>query len=179
MKKTIRVPAALDVAQRIVIVRGHRILLDRDLAELYGVETRRLNEQIRRNRSRFPEDFMFSLTKHELAILMSQSATSSWGGYRKRPLAFTEHGAIMAATILNSRRAIEVSVFVVRAFVQMRETLAAHKELAKRLDELETRLGRKLDGHDRAIGEILEAIRRLMTPPDPPRERGIGFVRES
>jgi len=108
--------------------------------------------------------------------LKSQFATSSWGGKRKPPRAFTEHGAIMAATVLNSRRAVEVSVYVVRAFVQMRESLASNKQLATRLNELEARVSRRLDGHDDAIDEILGAIRQLMTPPDPPRKRGIGFL---
>ena len=166
------------IENRIAVVRGLRVILDVDLARLYGVETRRLNEQVRRNAGRFPAEFMFRMTNHEVGRLKSQIATSKEGrgGTRKLPLAFTEHGALMAATILNSRRAIEVSVYVIRAFVQMRETLASHKELAGRLNELEARLGRRLDGHDRAIREILGAIRQLMTPPEPPRRRGIGFL---
>ncbi len=147
-----------------------------DLAALYGVETRRLNEQVRRNQRRFPADFIFRLTREELENLMSQFATSRWGGRRKLPLAFTEHGAIQAATILNTRRAVEVSVYVVRAFVQLRGVLAANRELAKRLDELEARIERKLDSHDHVIAEILEAIRQLMASPDPKPRRRIGFV---
>jgi hypothetical protein len=137
------------IASRIFIMRGQRVIIDSDLALLYGVQTRRLNEQVRRNLLRFPSDFMFQLTDQELARLMSQFATSKpgRGGVRKRPLAFTEHGALMAATVLNSPRAIEVSVFVVRVFVQMREGMAGHRELGKRLDELE----RKLGTHDRTI----------------------------
>jgi len=108
--------------------------------------------------------------------LKSQFATSSWGGKRKRPLAFTEHGALMAAMMLNSHRATEVSVYVVRAFVELRDTLLTHKELAKRLDELESRLERKLATHDQAIAGILDAIRQLMTPPEPTKKRRIGFV---
>jgi len=156
--------------------RGMRVILDADLAALYGVPVRRLNEQVRRNRARFPQDFTFLLDNQDIRILKSQIATSSWGGKRKPPRAFTEHGAIMAATVLNSSRAIEVSVYVVRAFVQMRETLASHKQLAVRLNELEARLGRRIDGHDVAIDEILGAIRQLMTPPESPRKRGIGFL---
>jgi hypothetical protein len=151
-------------------------MFDADLATLYGVQTRRLNEQVRRNPERFPEDFVFQVTPAEFAHLKSQFATSSWGGRRKLPLAFTEHGAIMAAMVLNSPRATEVSVYVVRAFVQLRDTLIAHKELAQRLDELETRIERKLSSHDQAIAGILDAIRQLMTPPEPRKKRPIGFM---
>ena len=160
------------IAGRILMARGQRVILDSDLAALYGVLVKRLNEQVRRNASRFPSDFVFHLTNQEVVSLKSQIATSSWGGKRKPPLAFTEHGALMAATVLNSRRAIEVSVYVVRAFVEMREALATHRQIAKRLDELE----RKVGTHDRAIGQILEAIRQLTTPPEGQRRRRIGFV---
>src|SRR5690242_9464732 len=111
------------VAQSIFILRGQRVLLDSDLAMLYGVDTRRLNEQVRRNRDRFPSDFIFELNAKEFTHLKSHSATSSWGGRRKLPLAFTEHGAIMAATVLNSPRAVEMTIYVVRAFVQLRDLL--------------------------------------------------------
>ena len=158
-------------------------MLDSDLAVLYGVTTRRLNEQVMRNLGRFPSDFMFQLKNHEVAILRSQFATSSsdarhlaWGGRRYVPYAFTEHGALMAAMVLNSPRATEVSVYVVRAFVELRDTLVAHKELAKRLDELESKLERKLATHDQAIAGILDAIRQLMVPPESAKKRRIGFV---
>jgi hypothetical protein len=158
-------------------------MLDSDLAALYSVTTKRLNEQVRRNLERFPTDFMFQLTNQEVAILRSQFATSSsdgrrlaWGGRRYTPHAFTEHGALMAAMVLNSPRATEVSVYVVRAFVELRDTLVAHKELAKRLDELESRLERKFTTHDQAIAGILDAIRQLMVPPEPTKKRRIGFV---
>jgi hypothetical protein len=163
------------IASHILPLRGLRVMLDADLAALYGVETRRLNEQVRRNRERFPQDFIFELTPEEFAGLKSQFATSSWGGRRTTPYAFTEHGALMAATILNSPRAVEVSVYVVRAFVQLRDLLAGNKDLARRLKELERRLTRKLTDHDQVIAEILDAIRELMSPPDPPK-RPIGFV---
>jgi hypothetical protein len=163
------------IASRIVLVRGLRVMLDADLAALYGVQTRRLNEQVRRNRDRFPEDFVFELTPEEAGSLKSQSATSSWGGRRKPPFAFTEHGAIMAATVLNTARAVEVSVYVVRAFVQLRDLLTGNKDLARHLKNLERRLERKLADHDEAIAEILDAIRELMTPPEPSK-RPIGFV---
>lgn len=158
-------------------------MLDADLATLYGVTTKRLNEQLRRNLARFPADFVFQLTDQEVAILRSQFATSSsdtrhlaWGGRRYAPHAFSEHGAIMAAMVLNSPRATEVSVYVVRAFVQLRDTLIAHRELGKRLDELEARIERKLSSHDQAIAGILDAIRQLMTPPELGKKRPIGFV---
>src|SRR5882672_1574441 len=119
-------PFAIEaIASRIATLRGERVLLDADLAALYGVETRRLNEQVRRNRRRFPADFLFRLTREELENLMSQFATSRWGGRRKLPYAFTEHGAIQAATILSTRRAVDVSVYIVRAFVQLRGVLTA------------------------------------------------------
>lgn len=147
-------------------------MLDADLAELYGVETRRLNEQVRRNRERFPEDFMFQLTPEEFTNLKSQFATSSWGGRRKLPYAFTEHGAIMAASVLNSPRAIEISIHVVRAFNRLREMISGHKELAQKLNQLE----RKVGAHDRAIAEIINAIRELMDTPDSKKKRPIGFA---
>lgn len=162
---------------QIYTVRGKRIMLDADLAKLYGVATRRLNEQVRRNASRFPEDFSFQLTNQELATLMSQNATSSaapsgHGGRRKPPLVFTEHGALMAASVLNSPRAVEVSVFVVRAFVKLRELAMAHKEIRQKLGELE----RKVVGHDKAIAGLINAIRELMTPPESKKKRPIGFA---
>jgi ORF6N domain len=166
------------IASRIVVLRGQRVMLDADLAALYGATTKRLNEQVERNLERFPSDFMFRLTNHEVAILRSQFATSSfaWGGRRYTPRAFTEHGALMAAMVLNSPRATEVSVYVVRAFVELRDTLVAHKELAKRLNELESRLEKKLATHDQAIVGILDAIRQLMVPPESTKKRRIGFV---
>ncbi|HJS37297.1 MAG TPA: ORF6N domain-containing protein [Burkholderiales bacterium] len=161
-------------AQRILDLRGMRVILDSDLARLYGVTPKRFNEQVRRNAKRFPPGFVFRLTNQELAILRSQFATSSWGGRRYPPLAFTEHGAVMAATILNSPAAIEASVFVVRAFVQLREDLKAHEEIARRLAQLE----RKVGSHDRAILEILQALRALTQPAEAPRRRRIGFVQD-
>jgi len=160
------------IASRIHAIRGRRVLIDADLARLYGVSAKRLNEQVRRNLGRFPPDFMFQLEKQEFANLKSQFATSSWGGRRHLPLAFTEHGTIMAASVLNSDRAIEVSVYVVRAFVRMREALAVHNEIGKQLNELE----RKVGTHDRAISEILAAIRQLTMPPEGRRRRRIGFI---
>jgi hypothetical protein len=211
----------VDVEPSIVTVRGQKVILDADLAMLYGVPTKRLNEQMKRNRDRFPEDFVFQLTAQEAANLKSQIATSSlqtidnkgdesnrsqiatssdrsrsqiatlksdvsmWsqiattsthGGGRKRPYAFTEHGAIMAASVLNSPQAVEMSVFIVRAFVKMREHLATTRELAKRLAEIE----RQLIIHDGALGDLYDRIRPLLLPPEDPPTKPIGFgVREA
>jgi ORF6N domain-containing protein len=160
------------IGSRILLVRGHKVMLDSDLAGLYGVTTKRLNEQVTRNRERFPADFMFQLTPGETKRLRSQIATSKRGrgGRRYRPYAFTEHGAIMAASVLNSRRAIEASIYVVRAFVKLREMLGARKELARKLAQLE----KKIEGQDEEIMTLFEAIRLLMEPPEKPSKR-IGF----
>ncbi|HZE27295.1 MAG TPA: ORF6N domain-containing protein [Terriglobales bacterium] len=159
---------AIPVESRILVLRNHKVLLDTDLAELYGVSVKRLNEQVKRNQERFPSDFMFQLTAAEHEALRSQSAGR--GGRRYPPYAFTEHGAIMAATVLNSERAVEMSVFVVRAFVRLRELLATNRELAGKIDELE----RRLDTHDTSIQDLIEAIKELMVPQDP-TGRQIGF----
>jgi phage regulator Rha-like protein len=175
MRKSI---APEKIASAILILRGQRVLQDSELAALYGVSTKRFNEQVHRNRKRFPADFMFQLAAEETSSLRSQIATLKTGRGQHRkylPYVFTEHGAIMAATILNSPRAIEMSVYVVRAFVQLREMLASNKELARRFAQLETRLDKKLTIHDEAIAAILAAIRQLMHPPVPKR-RPIGFT---
>lgn len=173
------------ISHRIVLVRGQKVVIDSELAGLYGVETRRLNEQVRRNADRFPPDFMFQLTAPEYADLMSQIATSNVGrgGRRKLPLAFTEHGALMAATVLNTSRAVEVSLYVVRAFVQLREVLATHRDLAAKLADLERKTELLALKHDslaqntRAqLQQVFDAIRSLMTPAEAPKKRSIGFV---
>jgi len=163
---------AIPVESRIMILRHQRVILDSDLAELYGLAVKRLNEQVRRNKERFPLDFMFRLTAKENEALRSQFATSKKGrgGRRYLPYAFTEHGAIMAATVLNSKQAIEMSVFVVRAFVRMREMLAKNRQLAAKINELD----RCLETHDTAIQDIIEAIKELMLPEEPSK-RKIGF----
>jgi len=176
----------------IITIRNQKVILDADLAEVYDVPTKRLNEQVKRNADRFPEDFMFQLTAPELENLKSQIATSSlgvteaegiktsWsqivtsshGGRRKLPFAFTEHGAIMAATILNSPEAVAMSVFVVRAFLQMREQLAANAAILKRLAEID----RTLLEHDSALRAIWTKLQPLLAPPpEPPRRRIKGF----
>lgn len=160
------------VGSKILVLRNQKVILDVDLAELYGVSVKRLNEQVKRNHQRFPSDFRFTLTRAEDRNLRSQNATSSLnhGGRRSLPNAFTEHGAIMAASILNSKRAVEMSVFVVRAFVQMREALLVNRQVVSKLGELESRL----DQHDDEIQDLVEAIRELMAPL-PANSRRIGF----
>ncbi len=159
------------------IVRGETVVLDSDLALLYGVPTKILNKAVSRNRQRFPDDFSFQMTEEEFGTLRFQIGTSKGrGGRRYLPYVFTEHGAIMAASVLNSPRAVEISVFVVRAFVKLRELALSHKELAKKLTELEKKVGT----HDDAIREIIDAIRQLMTPPiEPKPKRRIGFSSSS
>src|SRR2546425_3827470 len=152
-------------------IRGKRVILDSDLAVLYGVPTKRLNEQYRRNRKRFPEDFAFQLTVKEINSLRSQIATSSsHGGRRYRPYAFTEHGALMAANILNSPRAVQMSIFVVRAFAKMREALRGTPELTRKLAALEKKLTSRLDVHEAAIVKVLQEIMQILNPPPPPLE---------
>ena len=156
--------------------------MDRDLAALYGVPTFRFNEAVKRNRNRFPEDFMFQLTRDETACLTSQFAMSKSGrgGRRTLPYAFTEHGTVMAANILRSPKAIQMSVFVVRAFIRMRQMLIEQRGLARKLAGLEEELTARLDVHETAINEILGQIRRLLSSPqepEPPKKR-IGFLLE-
>ena len=164
-----------EISQSILVARGHRVLLDSDLAVLYGVTTTRLNQQVRRNRKRFPSDFMFEITADEFANLKLHFATSSWGGRRKLPLAFTEHGAIQVATILNSPRAVEMSVYVVRAFVKLRELLTSNKDLVRKLAALERSLIAMDLKTQRQFKEVYDAIRSLMNGP-PVKRRGIGFT---
>lgn len=159
------------IAPRILLARGQKVLLDADLARLYGTSTKALNQAVKRNSGRFPPDFMFRLTQAEKAEVVTNCDHLRRLKFSPTlPHAFTEHGAIMAATVLNSERAIEVSVFVVRAFVRLREVLATHKELSQRLAQLERRVG----GHGRSIRALMRAIRQLMAPPAP-RRLQIGF----
>ena len=166
---------ALPLAQRIQSIRGHKVMLDADLADLYGVPTKALVQAVKRNPSRFPRDFMFPITEQELANLRSQFVTSSlpsrnWGGRRNAPYAFTEQGVAMLSGVLTSPRAIKVNVEIMRAFVRLRQVLASHRELARKLEELE----RHLRNHDEQIEAIFDAIRQLMTQPEPDRKK-IGF----
>lgn len=160
------------IVTRILFIRGQKVMLDFHLAELYGIETKALNKAVSRNLNRFPVDFMFRLTSIEWDSLRFQIGTSKKGrgGRRYLPYAFTEHGAIMLASVLNSQRAVETSIYVVRAFVRLREVLDSHKELALKLKELES----KVEGHDEQIRDIIEAINHLLLPPEKPK-RQIGF----
>lgn len=166
-----------EIESKILAVRGQKVMLDMDLARLYGVTTKRFNEQIKRNKGRFPEDFMFQLTEPEAESLRSQTATSKRGrgGRRTQPFAFTEHGAIMAANVLNSPQALEISLFVVRTFVKLRHVLLANKELAAKLNELES----KVSDHDASIRVLVDAIRQLMAPQPATPKRKIGFGRDN
>jgi hypothetical protein len=161
------------IEHAILEIRGHKVILDAELAQMYGVSTARLNEQVRRNLDRFPADFSFVLTQEEFTNLMSQFATSNsqWGGRRKLPRAFTEHGAVMAASVLNTPVAVAISIEVVRAFVRLRQLLISHEDLARKLEAVEARLV----GHDEQFAVVFEAIQELMTPPKPPPKGRIGF----
>jgi len=171
MNKT-AIVLAKRVSSKILVLRNQKVILDSDLAELYGVPVRQLNQQIKRNPDRFPADFHFAITPAEYENLRSQNVISSatHGGRRYLPNAFTEHGAIMAATVLNSKRAVEMSIFVVRAFVQMRQAVAKNQHIVSKLAELEARL----DSHDAEIQDLVEAIRELVTPL-PANNRPMGF----
>ena len=160
------------IERRILLIRGEKVIVDADLAAFYGVTTKRLNEQVKRNRDRFPEDFVFRLTGPEKSELVANCDHLARLKFAKSlPYAFTEHGAIMAASVLNSRRAVDVSLFVVRAFVKLRRVFTEHHELAKRLDELE----RKLADHDVHIVSIVQALKALLGPAPVPKRRQIGF----
>jgi hypothetical protein len=168
------------IAKSILVLRDQNVLLDRDLAALYGVTTKRLNEQVKRNLARFPIDFMFQLTAEEETALRSHFATSkkpaaSRGGRRYLPYAFTEQGVAMLSSVLSTERAVAVNIEIMRAFVRMRSVLAANKELAQRFAELESRLDKKTAVQDKAIAAIMSAIRELMNPPIR-LSRGIGFT---
>ena len=160
------------IEQKIFLIRGHKVMIDRDLARLYGVETKYLNRQVSRNIERFPEDFMFSLTRAEIMNL-SQFVISSKLKHAPNVYAFTEQGIAMLSSVLRSKRAIQVNIAIMRAFVKLRKILSTHKELAHKLSQLE----RKIEKHDVEIKAIFDAIRELMTPPKKPRKR-IGFYKE-
>jgi hypothetical protein len=156
------------IEQKILLIRGHRAILDKDLARLYGVTTGNLNKAVSRNLERFPEDFMFQLNRTELNNLIFQSGISSWGGTRKPPRVFTEQGVAMLSSVLRSKRAIQVNIAIMRAFVRLRQILSTHKELARKLEELEKK-------YDAQFRVVFDAIRQLMeTPEEPPKPR-IGF----
>jgi len=155
------------IENKIYFVRGHKVMLDADLAELYGVPTKRLNEQIRRNKRRFPSDFMFQLSAQEAGNLWSQFATSRWGGRRYRPHAFTEQGVSMLSSVLNSQRAIDVNIAVMRTFVIVREIMSSNKELARKIEKLKAKF-------DKKFRIVFQHIKELITPPLKPTKK-IGF----
>ena len=182
MAKAVKAVSPQIVEQQIYFVRGQKVMLDRELAKLYGVETRALNQAVKRNRDRFPEDFMFQLTEEEGEGLRSQNVMSNLrsqsvmskegrGGRRTMPYAFTEHGVAMLSSVLKSKRAVQVNIVIVRAFVKLRELLATHKDLARRLDDVE----RKYRQHDEELHAVFDAIRRLLAAP-PGSKRRIGFI---
>ncbi|MFI5185754.1 MAG: ORF6N domain-containing protein [Chitinophagales bacterium] len=158
------------VINKIHFIRGQKIMLDRELAGLYGVETRTLNQAVRRNLNRFPPDFMFQIKNKELKNLKSQIVTSSWGGLRKLPFAFTEQGVAMLSSVLNSEKAIRVNIQIIRVFTRMRQILLVHKDILLQLEKAE----RKLIGHDEDIQLIFKYLKQLLNPPQQPRRR-IGF----
>ena len=161
-----------EILSRILKIRGQKVILDRDLAELYGVETKVFNQAVKRNLKRFPVEFMFQVNNQELATLRSQFVTTNRGGSRYHPYVFTEHGALMAATILNSDKAIETSVFIVKAFVRMREILAGDKDFSAKFNKLEHRM----DKTDKNVEVIFTTIRQLKASPEPPSKKKIGFT---
>ncbi|MDX2112163.1 MAG: ORF6N domain-containing protein [Alphaproteobacteria bacterium] len=158
------------IEQKIILIRGHKVLIDSDLAELYGVETKMLLRQVRRNISRFPEDFMMQLTLNEWDDLRCQFGTSSsYGGRRYLPYVFTEQGVSMLSSVLNSERAIEVNIQIMRAFVKLRKMLSSHKELARKIDEMEKQ-------YDHQFAMVFDAIKKLMQPQPLPKKRKIGYI---
>jgi hypothetical protein len=162
------------VIDKIYLIRGQKVMLDKDLAELYDVETRVLNQAVKRNAGRFPEDFMFQLTTAEFENLMSHFVTSRWGGLRKLPFAFTEQGVAMLSSVLNSETAIRVNIQIIRVFTRMRQILLTHKDILLQLEKIE----RKLARHDEDIKLIFNYLKQLLSPPQQPRKR-IGFKRSN
>ncbi|WP_456377932.1 ORF6N domain-containing protein [Lutibacter sp.] len=169
MNKEIVIPDEI-ISNKIYLIRGQKVMLDRDLAELYQVETRRLNEQVKRNRNRFPEDFMFELTKEEFSVLKSQNATSSWGGVRKNPKAFTEHGVLMLSSVLNSERAIGVNIRIIRVFTKIREMLTDNLSLKLEIEEIK----KKLSNQGKNIELVFNYLDELMEKKEKPRAK-IGY----
>jgi hypothetical protein len=166
-----------EIERRISSIRGQKVMLDADLARLYGVETFNLNKAVKRNLTRFPSDFMFQLTKPELRLLTFQigiSKNKGRGGRRTLPYAFTEQGVAMLSSVLNSKRAVQVNITIMRAFVRLRELIVTHKDIARKLQDLE----RKYGSHDIQIKRIFAYIRELIEPPHAPPRRRIGFVTE-
>jgi len=165
MDKKIAVNESL-VISKIYMIRGHKVMLDEDLAEMYGTETRTLNQQIKRNSDRFPEDFMFQLTSDEYELLKSQNATSSWGGRRKLPNAFTEHGVLMLSSVLNSQTAIQVNIKIMRVYTKLRQMLLTNKDILLKLEQLE----KQVSQNSKEIQVVFSALKQLLETPKEPRE---------
>lgn len=170
--KSVSIPDEV-VMSKIYVIRDQKVMLDEDLAGLYGVETRRLNEQVKRNKDRFPEDFMFALTEDEFGDLKSQNATSSWGGRRKLPNAFTEHGVLMLSSVLNSPHSIQVNIQIMRIYIRIREMLLAHKDVFLRVEQVEKHLMK----HDQKIELLFAYLSKFIEKEDEPRTE-IGFKRK-
>ncbi len=181
LQKKVAQTAVAQVQTLILTLRGERVILDSDLARIYGVSTKALNQAVKRNIDRFPQDFLIQLTRREWETLRSQIVTSNGGrgGRRNLPYAFTEHGAIMAANVLSTPRAVQMSVYVVRAFITMRKTLSTSKELLDKLRALEKKLTKRLDVHESAIVGVLQRVMDIIDPPPEPepKRRPIGFGR--
>lgn len=169
MSEEISIPEEI-ITSKIHLVRDQKIMLDSDLAELYQVETRRLNEQVKRNEDRFPDDFMFQLSEEEWKNLKSQNATSSWGGRRKLPYAFTEHGVLMLSSVLNSKRAIAVNIHIMRVFTKIREMLLTHQDLLIKMNELES----KVTNQDKSIKQVFAYLKQFIKEQKEPIEP-VGF----
>lgn len=169
MAKGISIPDEV-IISKIYVVRGQKVMIDRDLAEMYGVTTGNLNRSVKRNMKRFPEDFIFQLTNDEFKNLIFQNGTSSWGGTRKMPYVFTEQGVAMLSSILNSDTAIEVNIRIIRIFTRLRELVLTHKDILLKLEQIE----QKITGHEDDIQMIFSALKQLVQEPNPPRKR-IGF----
>lgn len=167
MKSKAFVPQEM-IQNKIFMIRGKKVMLDRDLAELYGVETKYLTRQVRRNKERFPDEFLLLLTQQEVAILKRQIGTSSWGGTRKPPFAFTEHGILMLSSVLNSPRAIQVNIQIMKTFIQLREILTSHKELRQKIEKMESK-------YDYQFQVVFKAIKKLLAPPCIKSKPPIGF----
>lgn len=171
-KQKTKIKTALNIEHRILMIRSEKVLIDSDIAKLYDVQTKVLIQAVKRNIDRFPEDFMFQLTKDEFDILRSQSVTSNeWGGRRYPPYAFTEQGVAMLSSVLRSKQAIEVNIQIIRTFVKLRQMLDSNEKLARKLKALEKK-------YDDQFKIIFEAIRELMIPPEPKEKKQIGFIRE-
>ncbi|MDT3739049.1 MAG: ORF6N domain-containing protein [Candidatus Kapabacteria bacterium] len=166
-----------NIASKIFVLRGKRVMLDSDLAEIYNVETKMLNRAVKRNQKRFPNDFMFQLSNEEWDNLKFQNGTSSWGGRRTLPFAFTEHGTIMLATVLNSQRAIDASILVVQAFVRLYEFVTLSKEIAQKLEKFESKTEKKLDEHDKMFNVVFDTLKKVLIQETIPKKK-IGFLNE-